>query len=1337
MTPPHKLPLATGQRWQLLRAGIQNVWEYDDQRFVFHHGRLLLRGQNESGKTKALEVLLPFLLDASLQPQRLDPFGSNARAMRWNLLNESNPDVGVSIGYVWLEFGRLEEGEPTYWTVGAGLKARRSANSVEDWYFATAQRIDSDLFLLDQNRVPLTKAQLGEALGDRGQLFERGAEYRRALNERLFGLPGEQYSALVDALLQLRRPQLSKQLDPVELSRLLSASLPPLDAVVIGSLAEGFERLDRHRAEREEYQQALIAVRSFLDVYRRYVGAFLKARSLELTRAESAYHAARADRRDVQVQQDAAEAQLRELTETIDRLDREATELEERLRALRASDEFRAVEALDEAENQARRAQTLADKVKEALAKGRRRSERTRERWRLAEAEACRNAETLAREQEAALAAARDGVLEVAHGAVLAALDRGDPSTAADALKTALRLREETLQGLLVLARRVAEAEGVVDSAMARMAQAEDRLQLAGERLSEAESLERRAREQFLEDVRSWADSCRRLPVDQPTLLELLPEQMRRSLEPALARARGEVDEEIREASLAHDLSARELEDVRSEREALALARHRPPAAQHWRSLRPADRSGAPLYLLCEFREEIEHAGRAGLEAALEAAGLLDAWVMPGGEVLDADTFDAVILPSPRAMEGATLADVLVPVSGAAVSSEIVEQVLRSVGLTAAGEADAREAWVSTDGRFALGPLQGRNGKAEVAFIGAAAREQARVRRLSELDERIAELDATLAARARTLDEARGRRGALEEEVQRFPDLTPLRDRQATSRERGEEAARARAAHAEEKDRLRKAEDTRRAAVAARDARATEAGLRGWVDRLDELQNRTRQYGLSARTLITTDEQARRSALDAQARRREADEEDADLARIAADATDAEEQALRAHSRATALKEAVGSTRDELLAAVRSGQRRQEEVRQELTTARAGQSDSNQRVGALRSALSSAEEKVSACDGTRKEAEARLRDAARQGLFAIVGVELGAPSPEWSYTDALLAARKVDESTAKVDPSESARDKAWNAVSERHQELMRSLRPEIRVIPEQLAGLTLYRATFNARALTLLELQAELAADVATRDRLLGEEERKLFESFLTGEAHEHLRDQLRSASALVKRMNRQLQEHPTSSGMQMRLQWEVAEDAAAGTKEAVALLFKSGTLLSDSDRTALLGFLRQRLDEARTRAEARTLQEQLLSVLDYRAWHTFQVECRSGAEGWKRLTRKVHAAGSGGQKAVMLHLPLFAAAAAFYDSARPGSPRLILLDEAFAGIDRETRGQLMGLLSEFDLDFVMTSFEEWGFYPQLDGLSTYHLAREKGMRGVYTDWFVWNGQEAVQVHPA
>ncbi|MDX3694411.1 hypothetical protein PV726_29555 [Streptomyces europaeiscabiei] len=46
---------APGGRWQPHRAGILNVWRYYDETFTFHQGRLLLRGQNGSGKSKALE----------------------------------------------------------------------------------------------------------------------------------------------------------------------------------------------------------------------------------------------------------------------------------------------------------------------------------------------------------------------------------------------------------------------------------------------------------------------------------------------------------------------------------------------------------------------------------------------------------------------------------------------------------------------------------------------------------------------------------------------------------------------------------------------------------------------------------------------------------------------------------------------------------------------------------------------------------------------------------------------------------------------------------------------------------------------------------------------------------------------------------------------------------------------------------------------------------------------------------------------------------------------------------------------------------------------------------
>ena len=66
-------------RWRPRRAGIINLYEYANQVFDFAGGRLLLRGHNTSGKTKALDLLLPFCLDGDIRPTKLDPFASGAK----------------------------------------------------------------------------------------------------------------------------------------------------------------------------------------------------------------------------------------------------------------------------------------------------------------------------------------------------------------------------------------------------------------------------------------------------------------------------------------------------------------------------------------------------------------------------------------------------------------------------------------------------------------------------------------------------------------------------------------------------------------------------------------------------------------------------------------------------------------------------------------------------------------------------------------------------------------------------------------------------------------------------------------------------------------------------------------------------------------------------------------------------------------------------------------------------------------------------------------------------------------------------------------------------------
>jgi len=57
-------PRRFDERWRLSRAGIVNVWHYLDNEFDLSGGRMILRGTNGSGKSRALEMLLPFLLDA-------------------------------------------------------------------------------------------------------------------------------------------------------------------------------------------------------------------------------------------------------------------------------------------------------------------------------------------------------------------------------------------------------------------------------------------------------------------------------------------------------------------------------------------------------------------------------------------------------------------------------------------------------------------------------------------------------------------------------------------------------------------------------------------------------------------------------------------------------------------------------------------------------------------------------------------------------------------------------------------------------------------------------------------------------------------------------------------------------------------------------------------------------------------------------------------------------------------------------------------------------------------------------------------------------------------------
>ena len=108
--PSPFLPQPRRERWQPLRSGIVNLYRYDCEEFHYEEGRLLLRGNNGTGKSRVLALQLPFLFDGDVTPERLEPDADPSKKIEWNLLMGRYPD---RTGYTWIEFGRRDENGPS------------------------------------------------------------------------------------------------------------------------------------------------------------------------------------------------------------------------------------------------------------------------------------------------------------------------------------------------------------------------------------------------------------------------------------------------------------------------------------------------------------------------------------------------------------------------------------------------------------------------------------------------------------------------------------------------------------------------------------------------------------------------------------------------------------------------------------------------------------------------------------------------------------------------------------------------------------------------------------------------------------------------------------------------------------------------------------------------------------------------------------------------------------------------------------------------------------------------------------------------------------------------
>jgi uncharacterized protein (TIGR02680 family) len=1349
---------ADPHRYRLARAGVLNVWQYDEQIFELADGRMLLRGANGAGKSKTLEMLLPFVLDGD--KRRLNASGGQHHtSLLWLMLESGSFGAPSRIGYVWVEFARTDDaGQREVITCGIGIRASASAKSATAWHFTSPYAVGDGLELADDSG-PLPPERCREAVEPDGMYFDQHASqaYKEHVGRTLFGLDADRYDELLRMLYWLRRPQVGEDIDPRSLAETLSVALPQLDEDLLRSAGESLDQLADFGDQIESLARATEAVQSFAGTYRQYAATAVAERAravLDAIAAQRKLHGALQER----------EAELAEAQAQLTAAERAHADAEERLRAantrkaqLEASPEARSQQVLWEKE---RRAGDLTKSAARAV-----------EGARGADAEATRlhedavaDADHLGSDLGAVIRHAErfaKALVDQRVGVTLAVPRLGDPphevsdaerlwSTvdehasgvaecrpAIGTARAAVRAVGEALAEAERVDRELAKAEDRVVDAEQAVDDSAEALRVAEERVAAAESA-------FADALAAWRADDRAIALELPdeldaALLHELPGRARTAAQPRLTELR---EQHVAALGERRTVEGR-LHELREQRVAIAAERDPAPAPPPLPRTPRDPETGDPLWRLIDFAGGLDAGQGAGLEAALESSGLLDAWVRSDGAVLDAQTHDVVLASGP-AEAGPTLADVLVPAPAedSPVAAGTVRLLLRRIRLADAEQDGEPGVRVAYDGTWRLGPLEGRASKPVAQYVGAGARAAERARRLAEVDEQIGDTEAALAEVRQVLADVASRIGALEAWLTAVPPTADLLH--AWSQAQAEQTVHERNQTALD-ERLQQAKVKRTEANAAAQRLTDLAELHGLP---------TDRAGLDARDagLAELDRQAEghvercgrlRSPLDKWARDREranAKRSQADQATAAAE--EAEQIAVEARTEYEELRATFGAAVDELerrLREIRGQQKRAEADRKAAEESRRQWSSEH---GAYGEQVAEARRAVA--HHAPVQAAALHMFGALHTIEGLLQTVLDRP-PDGGEVAALTAAEAYAEGDAVTQPvqrlargltgRQPEQPVQSTTVLGRWNDLLASEAGAVdpRWFEQQHVVVVVGRDQAGEHPIGVLAHR--MAAKLASDRGLFTEREGRIFTEHLMG--GDALRKRRQEAEELVAAMNRLLSNVSTSQGITVRLDWRLKDDVVPEVREAAELLTKPmGALLPD-ERQRLKDALHRLIESSRDEHPELDYTEHLHAALDYRIWSEFRIRIKrpEAPDDWKVLTRRTPL--SQGEQKVVCYLPLFAAASAHFTSvagAAADAPRFILLDDAFPKIDVKTHPKLFGLLVDFDLDFVVTSERLWGDYETVPKLAIYEALRSPTERGIAQYKHLWDGRRLYAV---
>lgn len=1339
------------ERWIMNRIGFVNFWVYDVEEFPFRNGKLLLRGSNGSGKSITTQSFIPYILDGDRQPTRLDPFGGKDRKMEYYLLGDPDSGKEESTGYLYLEFKKPESVQ--YRTIGIGLQAKKGSK-MHTWGFCIldGQRVGRDFMLYKEvggQNIPLEAKQLRERLGNRNIFAEKTSEYKAMVAKQIFDIDYEHISdfdQLMNILIKTRSSKLSSKenLKPDQLYAILNESLRTLSEEELRPMSETMNKIEELHMRIDDAVKVRNDVKHIAaeyDKYNRYMlwkkaDAYLKA--YEKTAAEK--NEADQCRGNINASKD----QLDEKTNREKTLKTILEDLKRERVTLDDKDIHNQLEKKENAEKKRKEEEAGLSESRERLGQ---KQEKRKKLYREKDAK-FRLKEGL--EYEIKKAAENLSEYEYTpplHDSYMKGIKFDDSFWCqGSGCGREINNYKNRLIGIRDLIKDRDKSEEQTNLAEKKFDQVKRERDAAKSSLDTAEDMFNKQKDELIERFHIAAKSNSEFCIDNFDLNKIdtliakyeglgSSSELMNLLSVKYSGCAGKIKGEILECNRKINLAKEEYDNAAAELEILKNTPEPVPERSEQRqqarkALAEAGISALPFYECIDFKKDIDDVQKALLEAELWDMGLLDALVVPFSQREKALSAIGKLSDCMVFAEDCGGENLFFDAVNGALQKE-AKAVINSI----CGDKALLSA-IKADGYYRNGILEGHSVSiAEARFVGAENRRKYRERQIAELAEKTAALLREYEKTKKDLDAVQRRAEKLEEEFHALSDTSDINAALDTFQE--EERA------------FKIAEDKfNDAETEALSASREYSNCCGRVDKesadipyaksnevYSEAINEIGEYYNDFQEVIS--------------KLRDKNDCVLQISRLEDDISNAEEEVDHGSYELSKIQKTIHEC-EEIIRLCDEFLNRPENV------------DIAKRADELNKYIEKTEKDLYDV----KEQIALLKDNIERNSKELKKIE----ELYWNYQKTENTLEKYFKEECDLgfvinDKNLTVNQAAKHAVklvsdAEKAKEIGTVQTGLTKVFSEYTANSSEYNPTMDydcfedsgseytrrrsvvnltwlGKKLSPLQFAEEISDSIDNDSLLVREEEENMFKETLMDTVSKKLYERIADSKRWIDSMAVLMRGINTSMGLSFTLSWKPKKDSEDVLKfdELRRILGMSKELVSQSDFEKLSEHFRNKIN-----TERRVIEEQgrevnysdlIKNVLDYRNWFEFKIHWKNlSMDKFNELTISRFNTFSGGERALSLYIPLFAAVAAQYEKAGKSAPKILALDEAFAGVDESNISEMFSLLEKLELGYIMNSQALWGCYDTVPALEIAELCHEKESNIITVILYEWDGKK-------